>query len=99
VGVDAALYTKPQWDSLSAALQSTGKSLVASKGNLVDEVWDEHGRPPCLETVIENLALEFSGRETKDKLADVREQMKDVDASVLVVAELHEVACKILTLM
>lgn len=43
---------------------------------------------------VNELPLEFSGKRTADKLADIRKEMLDAGAEYLVVSELDEIACK-----
>lgn len=91
VGVDPALYTKGTWDNMESQLRAKNLSLVAIDTNLVDEIWET--RPSCSENPIFSLDLIYAGKNTSDKVRDVRAAMADNGASVLLVAELDEVAC------
>ncbi|XP_021950156.1 xaa-Pro aminopeptidase ApepP isoform X2 [Folsomia candida] len=90
VGVDPALYTKGTWDNMESQLRAKNLSLVAIDTNLVDEIWET--RPSCSENPIFSLDLIYAGKNTSDKVRDVRAAMADNGASVLLVAELDEVA-------
>lgn len=72
------------------ALESSNHTLVAVNQNLVDLIWTE--RPSCGRNEIKHLDIEFSGKTTSQKLAEIREQMR-VDVGIIVVSELDEVAC------
>lgn len=92
IGVDPTLYSKRQWDSTSGELKSNGKELVAIEQNLVDEVWEDQ-RPACGTDAVFDLGLEFSGKKTDEKVENVRKEMEENEATVLLVTELDEVAC------
>ncbi len=78
---------------MSAELKSDGKELVPIEKNLVDEVWKEYQRPACGTDAVFDLGLEFSGKKTDEKVENVRKEMGESEATVLVVTELDEVAC------
>lgn len=94
VGVDSSLYTKGTWDNMANQLTARNLTLVATNSNLVDEIWEADGKPPCSNNSIFNLGLEFAGKNSSEKVSDVRQEMMDNNASVLLLTELDEVACK-----
>lgn len=75
---------------MSTTLKSTNHTLVAVKQNLVDFIWTE--RPPCGRNEIKALHIGFSGKNTSQKLVEIREQMR-ADVGIIVISELDEVAC------
>ncbi|CAG7832130.1 unnamed protein product [Allacma fusca] len=89
VGVDAQQYSKSEWDAMSFALQQAGKRLVAVE-NLIDKIWED--RPERPKNVVLQLPLEFSGKLSVDKITQVRKEMRDAGASILIISELDEVA-------
>lgn len=79
---------------MSSELKSNGKELLAIEQNLVDKVWeDEKSRPACGTDAVFDLGLEFAGKKTDEKVENVRKEMKENGATVLIVTELDEVAC------
>lgn len=94
VGVDAAIVSSRVWTPLSAALEDSGNKLVAVDGNLVDNIWTD--QPPQTSNPVITLSTEFTGKTVADKLAEIRREMVDAHAEVLVVTALDEVACKLL---
>lgn len=95
VGVDPTLYSKRQWDSMSEQLKLGNKELVSVPENLVDKIWNDDGRPECSKEPVFNLGLEFTGKPTRNKVAEVRQEMSESTSSVLLVTELDEVACNL----
>lgn len=90
IGVDATTLSKSEWTELSTALESFNQTLVPVNQNLVDLIWDE--RPSCPRNEIKHLPIEFSGKNTSQKLTDIRQQMPK-DVGIIVISELDEVAC------
>eukprot|EP01055_Gregarina_sp_Pseudo9_P005476 Gregarina_sp_Pseudo_9__5475@NODE_697_length_2351_cov_40_483564_g659_i0_p1_GENE_NODE_697_length_2351_cov_40_483564_g659_i0NODE_697_length_2351_cov_40_483564_g659_i0_p1_ORF_typecomplete_len730_score200_78Peptidase_M24/PF00557_24/5_8e47Creatinase_N_2/PF16189_5/58Creatinase_N_2/PF16189_5/8_8e40Creatinase_N/PF01321_18/6_5e22Creatinase_N/PF01321_18/0_0043Peptidase_M24_C/PF16188_5/1e15_NODE_697_length_2351_cov_40_483564_g659_i01622315 len=61
--------------------------------NLVDLVWEEEGtRPAYPSKPISKFSEEYQGQTISEKLASVREKMKDQSAGILVLAALDDIA-------
>ena len=98
IGIDPWVYPKTEWDTMDRELRSQNISLIPIDANLVDRVWDKE-RPECTNKPIFQLPLKFAGKDALDKMKDVRKDMKNKQADVLVVSELDEVACEYLQLV
>lgn len=94
IGVDASIVSSRVWSPLSVALEDSGNQLVAVEGNLVDQIWGDQ-QPQQTSNGIITLGTEITGKTVADKLADIRREMADAHAEVLVVTALDEVACKL----
>lgn len=92
IGVDASIVSSRVWGPLSVALEDNGNQLVAVEGNLVDLIWSD--QPPQTSNRIITLGTEITGKTVADKLADIRREMLEAHAEVLVVTALDEVACE-----
>jgi Xaa-Pro aminopeptidase len=90
IGVDDKTYPKSLWDKMKAELR-TGLVLEGTTTNLVNEAWGAL-RPACPNLPVHSLPIEYSGKTTAAKLADVRKALTDEKADALVVSELEEVA-------
>lgn len=96
IGVDASIVSSRVWGPLAVALEDSGNELVAVEGNLIDRIWCD--QPPQTCNQIITLSTEITGKTVADKLAEIRQEMVDLQAEVLVVTALDEVACKFLLL-
>lgn len=90
VGVDPRIITYEDWVPLRNQLESAGHKLVPIPQNLIDTIWKEKPKTPC--NPVKPLPLQYSGKSVAKKLADVRQHMKEKNASVLVVTALDEIA-------
>ncbi|KAF8329426.1 Creatinase aminopeptidase [Cantharellus anzutake] len=91
VGVDPRLLPAPEAESLSTKLKMKGSSLVPLSANLVDEVWGS-SRPPRPASRVFALTNDYTGRSVEEKLKEIREKLKELDAYAVVVSMLDEVA-------
>ncbi|MCL4135237.1 UNVERIFIED_CONTAM: hypothetical protein GTU68_053881, partial [Idotea baltica] len=66
--------------------------LTPTAQNLVDEIWNAEGRSEETDHPIEILELQFAGKSWEDKVADVREELRKMDADMLVLTALDEIA-------
>ena len=92
VGVDATLLTASDAKKLKEKIKKKGGGeLVGSTTNLVDTVWgkDKPARPN--EKVKVHL-IKFSGKESKDKIEDLRKDFEKKKSAGLVVSMLDEIA-------
>lgn len=93
IGVDASIVSSRVWNPLAAALEDGGNhQLVAVEGNLVDRIWCDQPAQTC--NPIITLSTEVTGKTVAAKLADIRREMVEAHADVLVVTALDEVACE-----
>lgn len=90
VGVDPNLLSYNTWMPFKDQLESAGHKLIPVEKNLVDLVWDDKPAVACNPVV--PLPLKFSGKSIKDKLTDIRSQMHEKNASLLVLTFLDEIA-------
>jgi len=82
VGFDPWLLTQGQLASYEAALEGSGITLRAAP-NLVDRIWDDQPAPPMSRA--EAYPTEFSGKSSRDKLAEAAADLKAAgeDAAVI----------------
>ncbi|KAF8621347.1 hypothetical protein AX15_007876 [Amanita polypyramis BW_CC] len=90
IGIDTALISISDVESLKKNLQPKKSELVSITPNLVDQVW--HDRPPRPKNPVFHLDVKFSGQTHTDKLARVREEIEKQKAKAVVVTMLDEVA-------
>lgn len=92
VGMDASLVSYKDAVTLKAALASRGVTLVFPEANLVDDIWGEARPEPMLEPVYE-YKLQFAGVHAAEKLAKLREWLREQGtSSAYVISALDEVA-------
>ncbi|WP_120632135.1 aminopeptidase P family protein [Ruegeria sp. EL01] len=81
IGFDA-MHLPPVWyDRFADALSGTAAQLIAVQGNPVDEIWHDQPKPP--QGLIEPFPLQFSGKRTMDKVADLVAEMQKHNADLL----------------
>lgn len=61
--------------------------------NLIDKIWSDQPAPKS--NKILQLSTAVTGRKIADKIAEIRHEMSDKKAEVLVVTALDEVACEL----
>lgn len=92
VGVDPTLVTSSTAVKLRADIEKKGgKTLAAVTDNLVDIVWGQ-GRPARPNEPVKLLQQKYAGKETKDKLIGLRNELVKKDLACFVVSMLDEVA-------
>ena len=79
VGADPFVMSPKQWRRYKNALGKTGHSLEPVSQNLVDAVWSNRPVPPKNE--IYPLPLKYTGKESTEKLQDVRKELKNNGSS------------------
>ena len=95
VGVDPWLMGGKAWSALAEKLESAGLVLVPVETNLVDIAWSQdttHPHPARPDNTVFPLEQEFTGASWQEKVAKVRQVMKEDGAGVLVVSALDDVA-------
>lgn len=101
VGVDPSLYSKTSWENLRGKLELSDQELLGVDNNLVDETWlqdVDNPRPACPNEPVIQIPLHYSGKSTKEKLAEVRKLMLEAKADGLVLNQLDDIACICLVL-
>lgn len=93
VGIDPFLIDADSFRSLANALRLSDSVLVEITPNLVDEVWTDKPVPNFPE--IQTQGLEFSGKRSADKIADLREAVVKNKGTGIVVSALDDVACRL----
>ncbi|CAB3364597.1 Hypothetical predicted protein [Cloeon dipterum] len=91
VGFDPYLISHSEYRPLKAHLESAGIYLVAVEKNLVDVVWDKE-RPERPMGPVIPLGLKYSGVTSASKVSDVREQMAEKNAALIVFTALDDIA-------
>lgn len=89
VGADPELHCTESWKTLEAELKCCGLQLVAVE-NLVDKIWDD--RPPPVSNPIFVQPLNRAGKLWCDKVETVRREIRNRNASALVITALEEIA-------
>ena len=90
VGFDPFVVPMNAHASYRRALKSSESALVPIHPNLVDAVWSDQPDMPA--QPIYALPDDVTGRSPRDKLADIREQMAQQQADLLILTKLDEVA-------
>ena len=90
VGFDPFVVPMDTHAAYRRALKSPESALVPIHPNLVDAVWSDQPDVPA--QPVYALPDDVTGRSPRDKLADIREQMAQQQADLLILTKLDEVA-------
>ncbi|XP_063371796.1 xaa-Pro aminopeptidase ApepP-like [Cydia amplana] len=94
VGVDPTTYTRTAWLALQNALTPSGIQLQATEDNLVDQARVHVGEPaperPHNEVF--GLPVEFTGKPSNEKIAELLAQISARGATALVLTALDDIA-------
>ncbi len=96
VGADPFVMSPKVWRRYEKALGKSGHTLVPATPNLVDTVWINRPNPPKKE--IYPLALQYTGKDSKKKLQEIRKELSESGKSdeskpdVLLLTMLDEIA-------
>jgi len=87
LGYDPRLHTIAEIERLGEALAKQDTELVASRGNLVDAIWQDRPAEPLGQ--IAPHELRFAGQSAADKIADLQAQLVEAgdDATVLTLTD------------
>jgi Xaa-Pro aminopeptidase len=92
VGVDPTIITAPDARKLAEKIKRRGgQDLMAIEQNLVDWVWGS-GRPPRPSEPVKVLGPQFSGKDVKTKLEDLRRELDKKKSSGFIISMLDEIA-------
>lgn len=95
IGVDSCLLSARRWNLLNSSLETSGCILKEVTPNLIDLVWGDL-QPAAPQNKIIPLDVKYSGMFIADKAKEVRNRMKEQNASLLVLTALDEIACNLL---
>ena len=96
VGADPFVMSSKVWRRYEKDLGKSGHTLVPATPNLVDTVWINRPNPPKKE--IYPLALQYTGKDSKKKLQEIRKELSESGKSdeskpdVLLLTMLDEIA-------
>lgn len=90
IGADPMLLSFKFWNTMSNELDKQENTLVPVDQNLIDLVWAEQPMMPSKKVI--NLDLKYAGRTVGNKLAEIRQEMTEKCADVVVLTALDEVA-------
>ena len=96
VGADPFVMSPKVWRRYEKDLGKSGHTLVPATPNLVDTVWINRPNPPKKE--IYPLALQYTGKDSKKKLQEIRKELSESGKSdelkpdVLLLTMLDEIA-------
>lgn len=90
VGFDPFVVSMQAHSVYKGALKSLDSALVPVSGNLVDAVWDDQPPPPA--SPIYRLPDDLTGCSVAEKLSDIRREMEEAGATLLVLTKLDEIA-------
>eukprot|EP00090_Calanus_glacialis_P043927 TRINITY_DN7796_c0_g1_i1.p1 TRINITY_DN7796_c0_g1~~TRINITY_DN7796_c0_g1_i1.p1 ORF type:complete len:620 (+),score=228.62 TRINITY_DN7796_c0_g1_i1:83-1942(+) len=95
VGVDPMMMGATAWSTLADRLDSSGLQLVPVETNLVDLAWAmdvANPQPARPENTVFPLEMQFTGRSWQDKVEEVRRNLAEKGADVLILSALDDVA-------
>ncbi|XP_028160971.1 xaa-Pro aminopeptidase ApepP-like isoform X2 [Ostrinia furnacalis] len=94
VGVDPTTYTRTAWNTLESALTAVNVTLQATPENLIDIAREriDDPAPARPNDPLMPLEISFTGRQSSEKLAELREQLSSREVSALVLTALDDVA-------
>ncbi|XP_028406917.1 xaa-Pro aminopeptidase 1-like [Dendronephthya gigantea] len=90
VGIDPFLVSIDSWDKTAKPLKDANITFVGYPDNLVDEIWTKRPAEPNVTVIVQE--LKYTGKSWEDKVKDVQDEIKKVDATAHVVQELDSVA-------
>ncbi|KAL1130055.1 hypothetical protein AAG570_012998 [Ranatra chinensis] len=90
VGINAKLMPFKTWLQLKEDLEPNNHNLVPVGTDLIDLIWDERAAPP--ESVIQPMALEHTGKVSKCKMEEVRAEMDEKGADMLIITALDDIS-------
>ncbi len=90
IGYDA-MHVPPAWyDRFAGALTESDAHLVAVESNPVDAIWPDQPAPPM--GLIEPFPLQFAGKSTADKIADLVAELRKHGAEMMIETQPDNIA-------
>ncbi len=96
IGADPFVMSPKEWNLYEKTIQKKGHSILPISPNLVDTVWKNRPNPPKKE--IYHLPIEFTGKDSKQKLHKIQKKLYEArkfDRSkkfLLIITKLDEIA-------
>ncbi len=88
IAVEASEISIASFNELNSKLE--GSACFVPVEGILDQVWS--GRPSVPETAITQMKLEYAGKTAEDKIASVRESLKEKDCNWTFIASLDDIA-------
>eukprot|EP01080_Neovahlkampfia_damariscottae_P004278 gene4278-7614_t len=85
IGIDGLLFSVESYKNLSKE-----SKIEIVPENLVDQIWES--QPSFPENLVFHLDVKYSGVESKNKIEDIRQKMKENSTSYILLSALDEVA-------
>lgn len=93
IGIDPALHSAESVKRAEGHLERSGMEMKYLHVNPVDRIWNEFEvRPECPATDVRCQALHFAGKSVIEKLAKIREHLREMAVGALVISALDEIA-------
>ncbi|OMJ26337.1 putative Xaa-Pro aminopeptidase P [Smittium culicis] len=90
IGIDPTLISSSEAERFMGEFKKSGNVLIPIKKNLVDSIWED--KPPTPTNPVFHLDLRYSGKSWSDKVSEVRDEIKNSNATGLLVAALDQIA-------
>ncbi|KAK8751817.1 hypothetical protein OTU49_010436 [Cherax quadricarinatus] len=90
VGVDPYLLESECWRDFARELQGGGHTIIPVPDNLIDLMWDD--RPPRPAKPVVPLEIKYTGQSLTEKVKQLREDLVEENASMIIITALDEVA-------
>ncbi|KAJ3396017.1 hypothetical protein HDU92_004320 [Lobulomyces angularis] len=92
VGLDPKLISVAAATTLTKNLEKSNHTLVSIEENLVDVVWENDKKPALPDNCVEILDVKYSGRDFKEKMAELRSTFDEENVWGCAVTALDEIA-------
>ena len=90
VGIDGTVCSASEVERLIAELRREGGLTLRTNLDPLKQIW--YGRPPIPENPIEIHPLEMAGKSCREKLAEIRSELRKKHADGMLVASLDDIA-------
>ncbi|KAJ3227120.1 hypothetical protein HK099_003339 [Clydaea vesicula] len=92
VGLDPKLISVAAATTLTKNFEKSNHTLVSIEENLVDVVWENDKKPALPDNCVEILDVKYSGRDFKEKMAELRSTFDEENVWGCAVTALDEIA-------
>lgn len=89
IGFDGRVVNST-WGKKLEEIAAAKQGRLAVDEDLIDIIWTD--RPALSQQKVQILDLAYTGKETKDKLAEIRKRMTDKDADIHLLTSLYDIA-------
>lgn len=90
VGIDGCMFSADEVEELKQELEATGHLRVRNIADPFEEIWTD--RPPMPETQAFIHELQYAGKSVTEKLASIRQLLREENAESLLLSALDEIA-------